>query len=200
VSRYVIGITGASGSCYAARLLPLLLGGGNVLHVVASEQGKAVFAHETGNELPRVVEELQEQYGAGAQETGSITLHADTDLFAPIASGSYRTHGMVVVPCSMASLGEMTHGSGKGLLARAADVTLKEHRTLVVVPRESPVGSIHLENMLALSNHGAVILPAMPGFYHHPRTVEDLVDFVVGRILDALGIENTLTTPWKGVD
>lgn len=118
------------------------------------------------------------------------------DLFAPTASGSFKTDGMIIISCSMSSLGEIANGVSKNLLGRSADVCIKERRKLVIVPRETPLSSIHLKNMLTLSEAGATILPAMPGFYHKPENLEDLIDFMVGKVLDTLNIDNNLFTKW----
>ena len=189
MSRYIVGITGASGSAYAVRLLEELLRGGHEVHLVVSQTGQQVMEYETGRTLSPEF--------ADAYPEGRLVIHPHDDLFASISSGSFRTDGMVVVPCSMTTLGEIASGSSRNLLGRAADVCIKERRKLVLVPRELPFSTIHLRNMLSLSEMGVVILPASPGFYHRPQSVKDIVDFIVSRILDSLGIENNLYPKWR---
>lgn len=178
---FILGITGASGAIYAHRLLTHLHALGAEVHVVLTEHGRQVVAYEGHNAL---LEEADKVY-------------RNDDLFAPIASGSFRHRGMVVMPCSMATLGKLAHGIGDSLLARAADVTLKERRRLVVVPRETPMHAVHFRNQAALSDLGAVVLPANPGFYLKPRTIEDLVDTVLARVLDHLGLDHPVSRRWR---
>ncbi len=189
MSRYIVGVTGASGSAYAIRLLQELLRGGHEVHLVVSQTGQKVMEYETGITIGPEF--------ADAYPVGKFVMHSHDDLFASISSGSYRTDGMVIVPCSMTTLGEIASGTSRNLLGRAADVCIKERRKLVLVPRELPFSTIHLRNMLTLSETGVVILPANPGFYHKPQTVSDIVDFIVSRILDSLGIENSLYQKWR---
>lgn len=189
MSKYVVGITGASGSIYAIRLLEELLKRGNEIHLVCSKNGDKVLEYETGYNLITLKEKFNEF-------DGNITIHDNENLFAPIASGSFKTEGMIILPCSMATLGEIALGVSKNLLGRAADVCIKEKRKLIVVPRETPLSTIHLRNMLSLSELGTTILPAMPGFYQRPQSMEELIDFVVGKILDVLNIDNKLFTKW----
>ncbi len=189
MSRYIVGITGASGSVYAVRLLEELLRGGHEVHLVVSQTGQKVCEYEMGM---TITPDFAEAY-----PEGRLVIHPHEDLFASISSGSYHVDGMVVVPCSMTTLGEIASGSSRNLLGRAADVCIKERRKLVLVPRELPFSTIHLRNMLTLSEMGVVILPASPGFYHRPQSVKDIVDFIVSRILDTLGIENSLYQKWR---
>lgn len=189
MSRYIVGITGASGSVYAVRLLEELLRGGHEVHLVVSQTGQKVCEYETGM---TITPDFAEAY-----PEGRLVIHPHDDLFASISSGSFQTDGMVVVPCSMTTLGEIASGSSRNLLGRAADVCIKERRKLVLVPRELPFSTIHLRNMLSLSEMGVVILPASPGFYHRPQSVNDIVDFIASRILDTLGIENSLYQKWR---
>ncbi len=181
----IVGITGASGAPYARRLLHVLAAEDVPLHVVASPAGKLVYSLEIGRPLEK---DLPDR----------AVLHDERDLAAPIASGSFPARGMVIVPCTMGTLAAVAHGISGNLLHRAADVCLKERRRLVVVPRETPLHRIHLENMLAVTDAGGIVLPAMPGFYHRPRTVDELVDFVVARVLDQFGIAQNLIPPWTG--
>ncbi len=174
--RVVVAITGGSGMPYAQRLLEALRGLGLETHVIISDAARLVLAQEM-------------QQGATALEASAHALYTQRDLAAPPASGSWRHLGMVVCPCSMASLAAIASGLGSNLIHRGADVCLKERRKLVLVPRETPLSDIHLENMLRVSRAGAVVLPACPGFYHRPESIADLVDQVVGRILDHLDID-----------
>lgn len=189
--KIIIGITGASGSVYAVRLIEELCHGGNELHIVCSETGLEVFKYETGMTPEIFISKLN-------TDAARPIIHNNSDMFSPPASGSFKAYAMVIAPCSMATLGGLAAGSLRSLLGRSADVCLKERRKLVIVPRETPFSRIHLKNMLELTDAGAVILPAMPGFYNHPETVADIVDFTVSRILDQLGIENSLSKRWEG--
>lgn len=182
--RIVVGVTGASGSIYAYTLIEVLASMGFAVDVVLTNMGEKVLRYECGVGID----------GFSSQ----VRLHAIDDLFSPLASGSYRTDGMVVVPCSMNTLGLLAAGTGEHLLARAAQVTLKERKPLVVVPREMPYNVIHLENMLRLARAGGIILPASPGFYHLPENMGDLIGHVVGRILDQFAIEHSLYKRWEG--
>jgi 4-hydroxy-3-polyprenylbenzoate decarboxylase len=172
MGRYVVGVTGASGSIYADRLLMHLKSLGHEVHLVLSETGKKVCAYE----------------GFPALSERADKVHDNKDFFAPFASGSWRHDGMAVIPCSMGSLAKIAHGLGDSLLTRAADVCLKEKYRLVIVPRETPMSALHLRNQEILAGLGAVILPAAPAFYHKPATIEDLVDTVLARVLDHLGL------------
>jgi flavin prenyltransferase len=176
----ILGITGASGSIYALRLMRHLHDLGQEVHVVASESGLQVLRFEGCADLLKEADKV----------------YANSNLFAPIASGSFLHGGMVVLPCSMASLGKMAQGIGDNLLTRSADVCLKEKRKLIVVPREMPMHTIHLRNQMLLSEAGAIILPASPSFYHHPKTIEDLVDTVLARVLDHLGLHHGISSRW----
>jgi 4-hydroxy-3-polyprenylbenzoate decarboxylase len=197
-----VGITGASGSVYAASLLEHLLAAGTDVALCITPAGCAVLRHELGWEVPAdphdtagMAEALEGLYPAGAR-AGRLIYHAPDEWTAPIASGSSRLEGMVVVPCTMGTAGRIAHGISSNLLERAADVCLKERLPLVVVPREAPLSVIHLENLLTLARAGAVVLPAAPGFYHRPEHLDDLVTFVVDRILRALGRPGGLIPPW----
>ncbi|MGE5553371.1 MAG: UbiX family flavin prenyltransferase [Betaproteobacteria bacterium] len=201
-----VGITGASGSIYAERLLQHLLGSGTDVALCLTEAACAVLRHERDWPLPAdprhadgVREALGRVFPSGSR-SGRLTYYAPDDWTAPIASGSAVWEGMVIVPCTMGTAGRIAHGLSTNLLERAADVCLKERRPLVVVPREAPLSAIHLENLLTLARAGAVVLPAAPGFYHQPETLEDLVSFVVDRILRALGRTGGLVPPWGGGD
>ena len=181
MGRYVVGITGASGSIYASRLLSHLKGLGQEVDLVMTELGKRVCAYEG---FPRLQDQADKAYD-------------NRDFFAPIASGTHRHQGMAIVPCSMGTLGKIAHGIGDSLLTRAADVCLKERWKLVLVPRETPMSTVHLQNQVTLSEMGAVVIPASPAFYHHPKSIEDLVDTVLARVLDHLGLEHEVGRRWK---
>jgi 4-hydroxy-3-polyprenylbenzoate decarboxylase len=192
--RVFLGITGASGAPYAARLLEALVAADCEVGISASSAGIEVLATELyGNAtLPR--DEVLARFTEGAGD--AVTVHDPTDWKAPYASGSARVDGYVICPCSMGTLGNIAAGTMTNLVHRAASVALKEGRRLVLVPRETPLSTIHLETMLRVRQAGAVVLFAAPGFYHGAETIEDLVDFVVGRCLDQLGLENALIRRW----
>lgn len=195
-SEVVLAITGASGAPYALELLRTLNRAGRVVHLTISPSGAQVLREETGIVVdPRQVDPAS----LGAPDPSLVVYHRPDDFTAGIASGSFPTAGMVVVPCSMSTLGSIAHGVTTNLITRAADVHLKERRKLVLVPRETPLGLIHLENMATVTRAGAVVLPAMPGWYHRPRELADLVRFIVSRICDQLGVANDLIPRW-GID
>jgi 4-hydroxy-3-polyprenylbenzoate decarboxylase len=188
----VMAITGASGAPYAVRLLEQLLIARQPVQLIISSHGLRLLRTETDIES---VEGLRVAVGADAWDA-LVTVFDDADRGAAPASGSARNRGMVVCPCSMGTVSAISQGTSRSLVERAADVALKERRTLVLVPRETPYSVIHLENMLRLTRAGAVVLPASPGFYHRPSSVDELVDFVVARVLDQLGVEHTLGKRW----
>lgn len=190
MKKIVVGITGASGSIYAKRLIEVLLNEEIYVNIVATEKGKQVFKYELSLDLDSWVKDLTRDYK-------NVKLENNDNLFAGVASGSNKYDAVIILPCSMGTLAEISHGLSKNLLCRAADVALKEGRKLIIVPRETPLNSIHLENMLRLSKLGAGIIPAMPGFYHHPTSMNDLVDFLIGKILDYLNINNKLFNKWE---
>ena len=197
----VVAITGASGAVYAARLLQVLVNAGRRVHVTVSKSATEVFQLEMGLTLDLQNCDLNQllttpEPSDGNQAQGSLVYHHYQDFRAGIASGSFLTAGMVVCPCSMGTLASIANGLSTNLIHRAADVHLKERRKLILVPRETPLGSIQLDNMKRLADVGAIILPAMPGFYHGPTTIQDLVDFVVGRICDQLGVPHQLFKRW----
>jgi 4-hydroxy-3-polyprenylbenzoate decarboxylase len=189
LKKIVVGITGASGSIYAKRLIEELLKKDIFTHVICTDTGEKVMKYETGIDLEQFVEDLSKEYS-------HLRLENIDNLFSSVASGSYKFDAAVILPCSMGTLAEISNGLAKNLLCRVADVAMKENRRLVIVPRETPFNAIHLENMLKLSRLGVTMLPAMPGFYHMPETMEDLIDFVVGKVLDSLSIENNLFKKW----
>jgi 4-hydroxy-3-polyprenylbenzoate decarboxylase len=199
MSTFALGITGGSGAPYALRLLEQLVLAGHEVHVVLSPAGEKVLQLETGISLGKTLREKQAALERTVEcegKEGRLRVFDHGNLAAPISSGSFPCAGMAIVPCSTGSLGRIAAGISSNLVERAADVMLKERRTLVLVPRETPLSTIHLRNMLTLREAGADILPAMPAFYHKPRTISDMVDMIVGRILDRLGVDNRLFFRW----
>jgi 4-hydroxy-3-polyprenylbenzoate decarboxylase len=199
LSTFAVGISGGSGAPYAIRLMSALLDAGHDLHVVVSPAGETILKLEVDLKLGATLREKNDTLNhvlEAESKPGSLRVFAHDNLAAPISSGSFPCDGMVIVPCSTGSLGRIAAGISSNLLERAADVMLKERRRLVLVPRETPLSEIHLKNMLTLRRAGADILPAMPAFYHQPKTISDLVDMIAGRILDRLGVENSLFHRW----
>jgi 4-hydroxy-3-polyprenylbenzoate decarboxylase len=224
----VLAFTGASGAIYGVRLLEVLQAAGCKVHLLISPAAVRVFEVELGLKLDLDAFDLRQLLPDDARPDsriaairpaatagqsssifsdstvqpgrGRVEYHAIHDWNAPVASGSYPTDGMVICPCSMGTLASLAHGLSTNLIQRAGDVHLKERRKLIVVPRETPLGSIQLDNMKRLADAGGVVLPAMPGFYHNPLTIHDLVDFVVGRICDQLGLGIDLTQRWGSRD
>jgi len=190
----VVGITGASGAPYAVRLLQQLVAAHRPVSLIVSKFGMRLLDTEVGIGS---IDALRTAVGKDAWDS-CIETYGNDDRGAPPASGSALTSGMIVCPCSMGTLSAISVGASRSLIERAADVTLKERRKLVLVPRETPLSAIHLGNMLRLTRAGAVIMPAAPGFYHRPKQVSDLVDFVVARMLDQLGVEQKLVKRWEG--
>lgn len=194
----VLAVTGASGSIYAVRLLEVLLRAGRTVHLVVSPAAAEVYELELGRRLD--MERLDAAAFLGERASGldpsRLRCHGFRDFTAGIASGSFLTAGMAVCPCSSGTVAAIAHGLSENLIHRAADVHLKERRKLVLVPRETPLGLVQLRNLTAAAEAGAVILPAMPAFYTLPRTVSDMVDFVVGRVCDQLAVEHQLLKRW----
>ncbi|HEY0081475.1 MAG TPA: flavin prenyltransferase UbiX [Pyrinomonadaceae bacterium] len=195
-----VGITGASGALYAHRTLIHLASSGVVerINLIMSEAAHTVARVELGVNLQGGDARAINEWVGVAPESKLIRAHRLDNMAATPASGSRPQAGMVIIPCSMGTLGAIASGAGTNLIHRAADVTLKEGRKLVIVPRESPYNAIHLENMLRLSRAGARILPASPGFYHRPQSIEELVDHLVFRVLDQFGVPHTRRTEWQG--
>jgi 4-hydroxy-3-polyprenylbenzoate decarboxylase len=216
-SNVVLAITGASGAIYAVRLLQVLRGAAQQVHLTISPAAVLVLRQELGIDVdldrfeprrllfeadsreraqlpPAIAEALADRTPSDAR--GQIIYHHFQNLMAPIASGSFLTDGMVICPCSGSTLGAVVHGTGENLIHRAASVHLKERRKLIVVPRETPLSTIQLDNMRRAAEAGAVVLPAMPGFYHGVTSIRDLVDFVVARICDQLGVDSDLMRRW----
>jgi len=185
--KLIVGISGASGVIYGVRFLEALHRKNIETHLLLTPIAEKVLKQETNFKKQKLIELATYHYKIN-------------DLAAPISSGSFLTQGMVIIPCSMKTLAGISYGYSDNLLLRAADVNLKEKRTLIIVPRETPLRKVHLENMLRLANEGATILPAMPGFYYNPKTLDDVIDHIVGKVLDILRIEHNLYQRWnKGV-
>ena len=183
--KIIVAITGATGAIYGVRILQRLREAGAETHLVISRWGARTLLHETPFSREQV-------------ESLATVTYAPADMGAAISSGSFRTDGMVIAPCSAKTLAAVAHGFGENLVHRAADVILKERRRLVLVVREAPLSDIHLENMLKLSRMGAVVLPPMPAFYNHPRTVDDVIDHTVSRVLDQFGVDVAGVERWTG--
>jgi 4-hydroxy-3-polyprenylbenzoate decarboxylase len=223
-NNVVLAITGASGAVYAVRLLEVLVAAGNDVHLSISPAAQIVLKQELDltvdlhnfnpdslllnlddagdsklqmmRSMAGITSEHSSVLSSGSGDAGTITYHHYQDLMAPVASGSFLTAGMVICPCSGSTLGAVVHGTGDNLIHRAADVHLKERRKLILVPRETPLSIVQLDNMKRAAEAGAIVLPASPGFYHGVKSIRDLVDFVVGRICDQLGVVNTLVHRW----
>lgn len=195
-----VGITGASGTIYAHRTLVQMAASGVVerINLIMSETSITVARVELGADLRDATQRRLNEWVGLAPDSRLIQLHRLDNLAARPSSGSHIQAGMIIVPCSMGTLGAIASGAGTNLIHRAADVTLKEGRKLVIVPRETPYNMIHLENMLRLARAGAHILPASPAFYHRPQTIEEMVDHLVFRLLDQFGIPHSQKTRWRG--
>ncbi len=199
MSTYTIAISGASGAPYALRLLQALIKGGHSIYFTISGDGLSILNDETGLMLKGSETDIQFALEKHLEaKEGQIAYFDEDNMYAPIASGSAKVDAMVVVPCSMKALASIAHGFASNLIERAADVMLKEKRKLIIVPRETPLSAVHLRNMLTLAEAGCHIIPAMPAFYHHPQKISDMVDFVTGRVLDSMGVENDLSPRWGG--
>jgi 4-hydroxy-3-polyprenylbenzoate decarboxylase len=199
MSKFIVAISGASGSAYGVAVIKGLASAGHTVAVTASREGLSILKDETGLDWHAGDEEsasrkIEKTLGL---KKGTVSYFAEDNLYAPISSGSYGCAGMLVVPCSMKTLAGIANGYAVNLTERAADVMLKEHRPLLIVPRETPLSAIHLENMLKLARLGVHVLPAMPAFYNHPKTIDDMVGFIVGRALDLMGVPNSLYKRWE---
>jgi 4-hydroxy-3-polyprenylbenzoate decarboxylase len=192
----VLAMTGASGAPYGIRLLEALLHSNQTVHLTLSPAAVEVIAQETDRRVDLDHFELAKLFGSGIPSAGKVVYHHYLDFRAGIASGSFPTSGMIVCPCSMGTAAAIAHGLSQNLIHRAADVHLKERRRLILVPRETPLGLVHLRNLTACAEAGAIVLPAMPAFYTKPQTVNDQIDFIVGRICDQLGLANELVRRW----
>jgi len=196
-AKITVAITGASGSAYALRLLECLVAANYQVYVLCSSAARVVFDTEVGFKLPAAPEAaskaLTEKFNAKPEQ---ITVFGKEQWFSPVASGSAAPKQMIVCPCSTGTLAAISQGMSDNLIERAADVVIKERGQLILVPRETPFSTIHLQNMLTLSQMGVTIMPAAPGFYHNPQSIEDLIDFMVGRMLDHIGIDQTIMPRW----
>jgi 4-hydroxy-3-polyprenylbenzoate decarboxylase len=190
--KVTVAITGASGAIYGVRCVQALLADGHTVHFLLTGAAWQVLYYELGLDTSDEQACLQKLFG----KWDHFHYHTQQDFSAPIASGSAKSDAMIIVPCSMGTLAKISHGISSNLLERAADVMLKERRKLIVVPRESPLSSIHLENMKRVSDLGGMIVPAMPGYYHNPKTMDDLINFVVGKVLDQVEVDHNLFTRW----
>jgi len=193
--RFAVCFSGGSGVAYGLRLVEVLLAQGHEVHLCATDAAVRVLVHEAGKVLDPNRPDLAGLFAVPLRER--LRVHDLAAVEAAPASGSARIAAVVVVPCSMGTLARIAHGFSTNLVERAADVALKEGRPLIVVPRETPLSVLHLQNLLEIARLGAIVLPAMPGFYHGPQTVGDVIDFVVGKILDRLGVEHTLVRRWQ---
>ena len=196
-SDLVVALTGASGAPYGVRLLEVLLRAGRTVHLSISPAAVEVMAKELDRKVRLDHFDPADLFGPVSVPVERLHYHGYRDFMAGIASGSFLTAGMVICPCSMGTVAAIAHGLSQNLIHRAADVHLKERRKLILVPRETPLGIVQLRNLLACAEAGAVILPAMPAFYTRPRDLADMVDFVVGRVCDQLGVEHTLSRRWS---
>ncbi len=195
---YTVVITGASGSVYGMRLVEQLLARGNGVTLIFTDAGRQVTAYEIGFVLPANGAREAVLRFLEAEESARLRVVSDDDIFDAVASGTRKVDAMIVCPASMGFVASVAAGLASDLAERAADVMLKERRPLVVVPRETPLNLVHLRNLTTITEAGAIVVPAMPGFYSKPKTIDDLVNFVVGKVLDILGIENDLLQRWTG--
>ncbi len=194
---WIVGMTGASGIRFAARLIKVLNQTGRRVHLVISEPARLTMKEELGIVLPSLTaKDFSEAFQI--ENPALLEMHHPKEFTAPIASGSYPVEGMVIIPCSMGTLGAVANGLSQNLIHRAADCIIKEHRRLIMVPRETPFSAIHLENMLKLARLGVRIVPPIPGFYSGEKTIEDIIDFVVGKVMDQMDVPHALYPRWTG--
>lgn len=197
MGTYTVAITGASGSIYGVRLLQYLLKNRHKVFLVITKEGSLILKEEVGYDWSGSGKAVEKKIKRDLKtDKGSLLLLSEDNLCAPISSGSAQVDAMVIIPCSMKTLSGIAHGYANNLVERSADVMIKEGRPLILVPRETPLNSIHLKNMLILSEMGIKIIPPMPAFYSHPQNIEDIVDFIVGKVLDSLQIKNNLYKRW----
>jgi 4-hydroxy-3-polyprenylbenzoate decarboxylase len=198
MGAYTIAITGASGSIYGIKLLKYLLHNGHKVYLTITKEGKLILKDEVGYNWDGSEKVVEKKIKRDLNlPKANLSFYDEDNLLSPISSGSSLVDAMIVIPCSMKTLSGIAHGYGNNLVERAADVMIKESRTLILVPRETPLNTIHLRNMLSLSEVGVKIIPPIPAFYSHPKNIDQIIDFVVGKILDSLGIENKLYKRWK---
>lgn len=198
MGKYIIGITGASGAIYGMRLIEECLKAGHEIYLTITKSGRIVIKEELNMDLDLNVEMIEDRLLDYFKVSKDVFTYYDIDhISSAIASGSFRTDGMIIAPCSMATVSAIAHGSSNNLLERAADVILKEGKPMILIPRETPLSAIHLENLLKLARLGVKIIPPMPSFYTHPKTIDDIVNNTVGRILDQLNIEHNLCKRWS---
>ncbi|MBI1883594.1 MAG: UbiX family flavin prenyltransferase [Chlamydiae bacterium] len=198
IQNLIVAITGASGMLYAERLLKALLEGGHLIELIVSENSHDLLKFELGlKSNESVTEFLKRKYGAEIFK-GKIRIHNPNNLAAPPSSGTHAHNGMVIIPCSMKTLSSVAVGASRNLIERSADVCLKERRKLILVTRETPFSRIHLENMLRVTDAGGIVMPCDPGFYIRPKKIEDLADFIAGKVMNLLGLEHKLFKPWGG--
>ena len=197
MKRYILAISGASGSLFGIRLLEHLVRKSEV-HLIISSQSFSIISHEAGIDWYGGTDTQKERKIRAYLKSTKVYYHNELNLASPLSSGSFITHGMLVVPCSMKTLSGIAHGYANNLTERAADVTIKEGRPLLLSPREMPFSAIHLENMLKLARLGVTIAPPVPAFYQNPESLDDMVGFVVGKIMDSFGIRHTLFKRWGG--
>jgi flavin prenyltransferase len=193
--RWVVGITGASGAVYGIRLIETLLASEVEVHLVVTEAGWRVLKEELGWDTTKRYAAFDVNFHEQLNRK-QLILHPNADIGATIASGSFQVEGMIIMPCSMGTLASIAHGISDDLMTRAADVMLKEGRKLLLVPRETPLHAIHLENMLTLAKMGVKLIPAMPAFYYGPQSIEDMINFLVGKVLDQLPLDHDLYRRW----
>lgn len=198
MGKYIVGITGASGAIYGMRLIEECLKAGHEIFLTITKSGRIVIKEELNLDLDLGVEMIEERLLEYFNVTSEVFTYYDVDhISGAIASGSFRTDGMIIAPCSMSTVSAIAQGSSNNLLERAADVILKEGKPMILIPRETPLSAIHLENLLKLARLGVKIIPPMPSFYTHPKTIDDIVNNTVGRILDQLNIEHNLCKRWS---
>ncbi|BBH20994.1 flavin prenyltransferase UbiX [Paenibacillus baekrokdamisoli] len=193
--RWVVGITGASGSIYGIRLIETLLASDIDVHLVVTEAGWRVMKEELGWDTTKRLAAFEAVFHQ-QMSSKQLVLHPNADIGASIASGSFQVEGMIIMPCSMGTIASIANGISDNLMTRAADVMLKEGRKLLLIPRETPLHAIHLENMLTLARMGVRLIPAMPAFYHGPQSIDDIINFLVGKVLDQLPINHDLYRRW----
>lgn len=196
---YTIAITGASGSIYGVKLLEYLLKKGHKVYLTITKEGALIMKEEVGFNWRGIEKDVERKIKRDLKmEKAKLTYFNEENLFAPVSSGSHKVDAMIVIPCSMKTLSGIAQGYANNLVERSADVMIKEDRTLILVPRETPLNTIHLRNMLTLSEIGVKIIPAIPAFYNRPKKIDDIVNFIVGKVLDSINIENTIYRRWKG--